>query len=64
MSVDVELKCNKCQRETLATDGYWSAKCWVCGGKREVIKRYDHSLSMKEMEEAGFQIVDGGMLLK
>lgn len=57
---DVELKCGGCGRETLATDGCWDPRCWVCGGRREVVKAHDHSLSLAEMAALGYVIMPVG----
>jgi hypothetical protein len=53
---DVELKCDGCGRETLATDGCWDRNCWVCGGTRAVVVTHDHLLSCDEMRAAGYSI--------
>lgn len=59
--VDVELKCNGCGAETLATDGCWHPKCWRCGGQRAVTKRHDHVLDWREMTAAGFKLGEAGI---
>jgi len=59
---DVELRCAGCGRETLATDGHWDPRCWVCGGLREVIRRHNHALSYAEMIARGFTIAPAGFV--
>lgn len=54
--VDVELRCDSCQRETLATDGCWASQCWACGGTKRVVVRHDHRLTYAEAQELGYTI--------
>lgn len=53
---DVELVCDGCQRETLATDGCWIPTCWVCGGRRRIAKAHDHVLTWEESKALGYSI--------
>lgn len=57
---DVELRCNTCGNETLATDGCWAKHCWKCGGIREVVHAHDHVLTWKEAKDLGYDIVPIG----
>lgn len=53
---DVELKCQHCGHETLATDGCWDPACWKCDGRRVVTTIHDHLLSYAEMRALGYSL--------
>lgn len=54
---DVELKCNVCGSETLATIGCYALICSHCQmGKRKIIKEHGRILSFAEVKKFGFTI--------
>ena len=52
---DVELRCDKCQREKLATAGCYTVRCY-CGGTLRVTRAHDHVLTHAEATELGYGV--------
>jgi len=57
MRQDVELKCDNCGSETLATEGMYEEKCRHCKiGKRLITKEHGKILNWEETKQAGYII--------
>lgn len=56
MKQDVELRCDKCGHETLATEGYYNKMCRHCNGIRRVVKEYGKILTFDEVKNLGYTI--------
>lgn len=50
---DVELRCDMCQREKLATAGCYTPRCY-CGGTLRVTVAHDHVLTQAEAAARGY----------
>lgn len=61
MSRDVELACDGCKSETLATQGRYSPHCLRCGGRQCIVRVHDRILSHDEAMTLGYGIRSVGI---
>jgi hypothetical protein len=52
---DVELRCDACQRESLASYSHPTPRCLACGGALRIVVMHDHVLTMNEITALGPQ---------